>query len=349
MNAQPPVDIRQQLGADRVIDPPGELPQPAERLDSAGPVRPYEFEVEVERLCLDSTSFRNIRERARGEAGAMADRIIEIVESRGKMHNPETESGGVLLGAVAAVGERLADPPAVGARIVTLGSLTLTPLRLEAVTHLDPGSPQVEVRGTAYVFDRAAWAPLPDDLPPSTALELYDVCAAASLTKALAPAGGTVCVLGAGHGGKLVLAAARDAMRGGTLVAVDVDPAAIELVTALGLCDIGVTTDLRKPLGAVDALRAAGAPPADLTVVVVNATGCEPTALLATAASGTVLFFSMATHFSSAALAGDGLGTDVRMLIGGGNAPDRGAYALDLLRRSASLQRAMGVSAGEPA
>jgi L-erythro-3,5-diaminohexanoate dehydrogenase len=312
-------------------------------------VRPYEFEVAVERLCLDSTSFRNIRERSGGDPDAMADRMIEIVESRGKMHNPETESGGVLLGTVAAVGGRLASPPAVGDRVVTLGSLTLTPLRLEAVTDLDPDSPQVGVAGTAYVFDRASWAPLPDDLPLTSALELFDVCAAASQVRALAPVEGTVCVLGAGHGGKLVLAAARDVMEGGTLVAVDVDPEAIERVAALGLCDTGVAADLQNPLAAAEALRAAGVPPADLTVVVVNATGCEPTAVLVTAEQGTVLFFSMATHFSSAALAGDGLGTNVRMLIGSGFAPDRGAYALELVRGSSALRKAMGVPVEEPA
>src|SRR5882724_5820651 len=103
-------DIRQQLGADRVVDPPGALPQPAKRLDPSGPVRPYELEVAVERLCLDSTSHRNIREGAGGDPGRMADRILEIVEARGKLHNPETESGGVLLGKVAAVGDRYGSP-----------------------------------------------------------------------------------------------------------------------------------------------------------------------------------------------------------------------------------------------
>ena len=97
----------------------------------------------------------------------------------------------------------------------------------------------------------------------------------------------------------------------------------------LGLCDVGVTADLRDPLAALDAVRAAGVGPADLTVVVVNATGCEPTAILLTADRGTVLFFSMATSFSAAALAADGIGTDARMLVGSGYSPDRGAYALD--------------------
>jgi L-erythro-3,5-diaminohexanoate dehydrogenase len=342
-------DLAERIGADRVLDPPGALPQPAGRLDPSGPVRPYEFEVSVERLCLDSTSHRNIRAEAGGDPEAMAARIMEIVAARGKMHNPETESGGVLLGTVEAVGERYSSPPAVGDRIVTLASLTLTPLRLAAVTELDPDSPQVGVAGTAYVFDRTAWAPAPDGLPLADALAIYDVCAAASQTRALAPVNGTVCVLGAGHAGRLALAAARDALDDGTVVAVDIDPDAIERVTSLGLCDIGVTADLRDPLGAATQVRAAGVPPADLTVVVVNAAGCEPTALLLTADRGTVLLFSMATSFQSAALAADAVSSAARMVIGSGYSPDGGAYALDLVHRSEPLRRALGLPVEEPA
>jgi L-erythro-3,5-diaminohexanoate dehydrogenase len=342
-------EIAERLGADRVLEPAGSLPQPATRLDSSGPVRPYELELAVERLCLDSTSHRQIRERAGGDPARMATRILEIVRDRGKLHNPETDSGGILLGEAVAAGDRFADPPLLGNRIVTLASLTLTPLRLEAITGLDPASPQVEVTGTAYVFDRAPWAALPDDIPLRTALDLFDVCSAASHTRALAPVDGTVCVLGAGHAGRLALAAARDSMEAGTVVAVDVDPEATERVTALGLCDIGVTADLCNPLATLEAMHSAGVPPADLTVVVVNAPGCEPTAILITAGTGTVLFFSMATSFSAAALTPDGLSSEVRMLIGSGYAPDRGAYALDLFRRSPALRDCFGVQIEEPA
>lgn len=342
-------ELRQRLGADRVVEPPGALPQPAELLDSSGPVRPHELEVRVERLCLDSTSFRQIREAASADPELMAERIAAIIASRGKMHNPETGSGGVLLGVVETVGERFGNPPAAGTRIVTLASLTLTPLRLDAVTRLDPESAQVEVTGTAYVAETAPWAELPIDLPAETALEVYDVYGAGSHTRDLAPAAGTVCVLGTGHAGKLALAAARDVMRGGTLVAVDVDPEAVERVADLGLCDIAVAADLRDPLAAAEALRAAGAPPADLTVVVVNASGCESGAILLTAPGGTVLFYSMATSFQIAALTADGMSSDVRMLVGNGFAPDRGSYALDLVRRSTALRAAIGMTATEAA
>jgi L-erythro-3,5-diaminohexanoate dehydrogenase len=335
-------EIGDGLGADRVLEPRGSLPQRAARLDASGPVRPDELEVAVERLCLDSTSHRNIRERCDADPARMSARVLEIVRERGKLHNPETDSGGILVGSVAAAGERYGAPPPPGERIATLGSLTLTPLRLDEVTELDPDSPQVGARGTAYVFERAAWAPMPDDLPEHVAIDLFDVCAAASQVSELVFDGTTVCVLGVGNAGKLALAAAQDAAA--TLVAVDVDAAALEAVAAAGLCDLAVRADLRDPLAALAAVRAAGAPPADLTVVVVNAADCEPTALLLTADSGTILFFSMATSFSGAALAADGIGTAARMVVGSGYSADRGALALDLARTNDPLRRALGLA-----
>jgi len=342
-------EIALEVGADRVVAPPGFLPQPAEELDATGPVRPHEMEIGVERLCLDSTSHRQLAESTGEDADAMARRILEIVESRGKMHNPATDSGGILTGSVSAVGADFPGAPPVGAHVVTLASLTLTPLRLEEVTSLDPSSPQVDVRGSAYVCARAAWTEMPADLPSDKALEVLDVCAAASHTRDLASAGGSVCVLGAGHAGKLALAAARDEAPASTLTVVDLDRDAVTRACELGLADIGVVADLRDPLGTLEAIRAAGAPPADLTVVVVNATGCEAAAILMTAAGGSILFFSMATSFGAAALTSDGLSSEARMVIGSGYSPDHGAYALDLLRRRPELREAMGIELGSAA
>jgi L-erythro-3,5-diaminohexanoate dehydrogenase len=333
--------IGEELGADRVSEPRGTLPQRALRLDPSAPMRAHELELAVERLCLDSTSHREIRERCAGDPQRMAARVLEIVAERGKLHNPDTDSGGILMGTVAAAGEGYPQAPPVGERVATLGSLTLTPLRLDEIADLDPASPQIGVRGTAYVFPRASVAAIPDDLPEHVALDLFDVCAAASQTEELVEPGDVVYVLGVGHAGQLAMAAAREAAA--TVVAVDVDAAALDRAERAGLCDLAVVADLRDPVAAVEAVRAAGAPPAQLTVVVVNATDCEPAALLMTADEGTILFFSMATSFSGAALAADGIGTAARMVVGSGMASDRGELAIRLARTSAPLRAVLGL------
>ncbi|HEY8457541.1 MAG TPA: hypothetical protein VIL34_18245, partial [Actinopolymorphaceae bacterium] len=60
--------------------------------------------------------------------------------------------------------------------------------------------------------------------------------------------------------------------------------------------------------------------------------GCEGGAIVSTAQNGTIVFFSMATSFSAAALGAEGLAADVTMLIGNGYVPGHAEYALDLMR-----------------
>jgi L-erythro-3,5-diaminohexanoate dehydrogenase len=111
-----------------------------------------------------------------------------------------------------------------------------------------------------------------------------------------------------------------------------------DLLEGAGLADQVVIADARDPIALRDAVAAAGGP-ADLTVVCVDVPGCEGGAILATAESGTVIFFSMATSFSAAALGAEGLAADVTMLIGNGYLPGHAAYALDVFRRSPGAEQ----------
>jgi L-erythro-3,5-diaminohexanoate dehydrogenase len=77
----------------------------------------------------------------------------------------------------------------------------------------------------------------------------------------------------------------------------------------------------------------------DVTVVCVDVPGCEHGAILATASGGTVVFFSMATSFSAAALGAEGLAADVTMLVGNGYLPGHADLALDLIRSQPGVRR----------
>ena len=78
--------------------------------------------------------------------------------------------------------------------------------------------------------------------------------------------------------------------------------------------------------------------PADVTVVCVDVPGCEGGAILATAAGGTVVFFSMATSFSAAALGAEGLAADVTMLVGNGYVPGHADLALEIVRSTPAVR-----------
>jgi L-erythro-3,5-diaminohexanoate dehydrogenase len=250
----------------------------------------------------------------------------------------------MLIGTVEEVGPDSTLGLTVGDRVATLVSLTLTPLVIEdGLERWDGLSEQVPADGYAVLFGRSIAATIPDDLPPALSLAVMDVCGAPALTRRVveryASSAGEVSVAvigGAGKSGSLSLAAAQDA---GAVRTVGVVPTEHEaaLLRDSGLADHVVIADARDPIALRDAVTATGGP-VDVTVVCVDVPGCEGGAILTTADGGTVVFFSMATSFSGAALGAEGLAADVTMLVGNGYTPGHAAYALELLRGSAGVR-----------
>jgi L-erythro-3,5-diaminohexanoate dehydrogenase len=330
------------VGLHRVLEPAGALPQAAQRLDASPEIAADEVRVAVQRLNLDAASFRQLATKHGGDGEAVRREVLDIVAARGKMQNPVTGSGGMLVGVVDQVGRDSPLGLAVGDRVATLVSLSLTPLRItDGLTSWDGRSEQVPAEGHAILFGRSIAAVLPDDLPGELAMAVLDVCGAPALTDRVvrgyrAP---TVAVVGgAGKSGSLSLAAARRAGASRTVGVVPFEGEA-ELLREAGLADAVAVADARDPVALAAAVEGALGRAADVTVVCVDVPGCEHGAVLSTADRGTVVFFSMATSFSAAALGAEGLAADVTMLIGNGYVPGHAATALDLLRAEPGARR----------
>jgi L-erythro-3,5-diaminohexanoate dehydrogenase len=332
------------LGLHRVLAPVGVLPQAAWQLDPRPALWPDEVRVAVERLNLDAASFRQLREATGGAAAAMRAEVGQIVAERGKMQNPVTGSGGMLTGVVEEAGPSSPLGLAPGDRIATLVSLSLTPLVItDGLAGWDGRSEQVPCQGHAILFGRSIATVLPADLPGPLALAVLDVAGAPALTSRVvgqAAAGGAppvVAVIGAGgKSGSLSAAAAREAGAGRVIGVVPGEAEAAAL-RASGLADEVVIADARDPVALAAAVHGAGGP-ATVTVVCVDVPGCEGGAVLATADGGTVVFFSMATSFTAAALGAEGVAADVTMLIGNGYVPGHARLALDLVRREPGVR-----------
>jgi L-erythro-3,5-diaminohexanoate dehydrogenase len=256
-----------------------------------------------------------------------------------------TGSGGMLTGVVEETGPASPLGLAPGDRIATLVSLSLTPLVItDALAGWDGRSEQVPCQGHAILFGRSIATVLPDDLPGPLALAVLDVCGAPALTsRIVAQASGrtanpVVAVLGAGgKSGSLSAAAARRA-GAGTVIGVVPTETEAAMLRAAALADQIVVADARDPVALSGAVRSAGGP-AQVTVVCVDVPGCEGGAVLGTADGGTVIFFSMATSFTAAALGAEGVAADVTMLIGNGYVPGHAELALDLVRSEPGVRQ----------
>lgn len=326
------------LGAHRVIDPPGAMPQNAWKIDNTPVAHDNEILCSVDVLNIDSASFKQIADACEGDAARITDHLLGTVRERGKQHNPVTGSGGMFIGYVETIGKDLRDRTELreGERIASLVSLTLTPLYIESITRICVATGRVWIRGKAILFASGLWSRLPDDIDENVALAVLDVAGAPAQVARLCGAGQTVVVIGAdGKSGMLACAMAKAKVGDGGRV-IGIAPsdqtAPARLLIEHRLVDMFLVADARDALAVSEQLAAVAPQLADVTINCVNVPGTELSSILSTKDGGTVYFFSMSTSFTAAALGAEGAGKDVTMILGNGYVRGHAATALQTLR-----------------
>jgi L-erythro-3,5-diaminohexanoate dehydrogenase len=317
------------------------LPQPAKRIDNTMEIYDNEILIEVDTLNVDAASFTQIEDAEGGDVQKMAKHSLGIIASRGKHHNPDTGSGGMLLGTVKEIGPKLKDRDLkVGDRIATLVSLSLTPLKVDEVISINKDTCQVKVKGQAILFETGIYAKMPADMDEALALAILDVAGAPAQAAKLCKPGQTVFIIGAG--GKSGLLCAYEARNRvgvtGKVIGLVHGNAGKKRLEKTGFCDYifqGSATDQLFVYEEVK--KATDGEMADLTINCVDIPDTEMASVLATKDDGMVYFFSMATSFTSAALGAEGIGADTTMLIGNGYTKHHAAISLADVRQSPIL------------
>lgn len=333
------------FGIQRVLLPQGRaiLPQQAETLDATLPLAEDELLIEAESLNIDSASFHQISEVCQADPARIEKHILELVARRGKMHNPVTGSGGMLVGRVAAIGPAFPQgekPVKVGDRIATMVSLSLTPLHIRKIRKLHPAKDRVDVEAHAILFASGVFARIPDDIPETVALAALDVAGAPAQTRTLVKENQTVVVIGGGgKSGLLCLYQAKQKI-GVKTIAIDYTQESLERLSDLPFVDIVVQGDARDAVGTMEKVwSATKGHMADVVINVANVPDTEMASILSCRRKGIVYFFSMATSFTRAALGAEGVGADIELRIGNGYTEGHAELTLEILRDSLELKR----------
>ena len=332
------------FGTHRVLEPKGVLPQAALRVSNHMEIYHNEILIEVQALNIDSASFRQLHEEVDGNIEKMKEKILSIVEDAGKMQNPVTGSGGVLVGRVEQIGEAIANKTdlQVGDRIVTLVSLSLTPLRIDKIIDIHTGTDRVDIEGKAILFESGLYAKIPKDIPEEVAMAALDVAGAPAQTAKMVKAGNRVLVFGAG--GKSGILCCYEAKKRvgeeGLVVGIEWNDNNLKRLQELGYCDSLIKGDAQNPMAILEeALHASGGEEYDLSINCLNRPNCEMSCILPVKDEGIVYFFSMATSFTKAALGGEGVAKDVTMMIGNGYTKGHAELTFQALRESPELMK----------
>lgn len=332
-------------GTHRSLEPAGVLPQPASRISNdMNELFDNEILIDVSALNIDSASFTQLKEESGGDKAKIAARIKEIVKQSGKMKNPVTGSGGVLIGTVARIGPALEGKTDLktGDKLVTLVSLSLTPLQIDEIHSIDADIDRVNVSGKAILFESGLYAKIPDDLPENVSMAAMDVCGAPAQVAKLVRPGQSVLIFGAG--GKSGILCCYEAKKRvgptGRVIGIEKSPVNIERLKKLGFCNEILDLNAKDPVAVLKAALAANnGREYDISINCLNVADCEMSCVLPVRDEGTVYFFSMATSFTQAALGAEGVGKDVTMVVGNGYTRGHAEITFEILRECPQLRQ----------
>ncbi|OFY29929.1 MAG: L-erythro-3,5-diaminohexanoate dehydrogenase [Bacteroidetes bacterium GWF2_41_61] len=329
-------------GTHRVLSPLGTLPQPALKLDNSTDIYDNEVLIDVSTLNIDSASFTQIKQACGNDPAKMEEMILSIVKERGKLQNPVTGSGGMLIGTVKKIGESFPkNRIKIGDRIATLVSLSLTPLKINAIKSINPSSDQVDVDAQAILFESGLFAILPDDIPEKLALAALDVAGAPAQVDRLVTEGDIVCIIGGG--GKSGILCCYQAMLNagpsGKVIVVEFSAENAKRIEKLNLATDIIVADATNVMDVYNKVMSiTGGRGCDVTVNNVNVPSTEMTSILITKGQGYVYFFSMATSFTKAALGAEGVGKDINLIVGNGYAKGHANLTLNIIRESKEIR-----------
>ena len=146
--------MKQNFGENRVMEPQYVLPTSAWKLDNSRKIEPFEMRINLKKIHIEGTSFKQICLEANDNDDRIRQKIMDIVIRRGKLHNPVTDTGGLAFGVVDEIGDEYRNPLGFvpGDEVICNASLSTIPLHIERVISVDHTFGQVDVEGYAILY-----------------------------------------------------------------------------------------------------------------------------------------------------------------------------------------------------
>jgi L-erythro-3,5-diaminohexanoate dehydrogenase len=328
------------LGIHRSIEPKNILPQAAYKVDNSLPIKDSEILFEVDSLNIDSASFYQLKSSLNNDKDLIKKEILKIVRERGKMHNPITNSGGVFLGRIKEIGKNYKNKDLkVGSKVISLTSLTYTPLYLEDIIDINLDTNSVYVKGYAILFYNSPFSVIDGlDVEEEVLMMVLDVAGAPAYAAKYSTVGNTVIILGGGKSG--VLSAYQAYLRvkpTGKVFILTKEEEELKTLSELGIADKVIKCDATDPINTLKEYLKYNNELADLVINCTNVSNTEATSILLAKDQGKVIFFSMATSFTQAALQAEGIAKNVELIIGNGYYPGHDKIAIDSLLKNPKI------------
>lgn len=168
--------MKNAYGLERVIAPAHVFPASAWQLDNSRVLRSGEMRVNVKKIHIEGTGFRQICQEANNDEEIIKEKINDIVIRRGKLHNPVTDTGGLLYGVIEEIAPDYDNGKGfeVGDEIILNASLAGTPLYIDKIHSIDKMYTQIDVDGYAIILPGSPVVKRPAGLPVNLLMFIFN-------------------------------------------------------------------------------------------------------------------------------------------------------------------------------
>ena len=337
------------FGLGRVIEPAGSLPVTAWKLDNSEELRQGEIKIRLSSIVFERENFFQLCSICENDDDKIRERIIKIVNERGKFHNPYTESSALFAGTIeeTAAGFDLGDLK-VGDDIICLTPMAGLPAFIEEIGEIDEYYGRIQCTGYAICFETVQLVKVEDLYSRSTihlirALEeegsIYGISCELR-TREIKKA----AIIGSNIAEAIYYSqmAADSNPHENVSVKFVIDGAYFTGITEEDLRIIfgpmvdGISfVDLSKPMEAVEKIMSSeGGEAFDAVINLENIKGCESVASLISKDNGLVCYTSMNNRYCHGLLVVDCLGKDITHYGLDGYSSNAYDFALELVEKT---------------
>lgn len=176
----------------------GGLPIYAWKIDNGTHIQADEMLIRVIKIHLETGSFKQIYSEAGGNEEKIKETVMQIVEQRGKMHNPYTGTGGLFAGIVEKIGSKFENSSnlCVGDEVIVPVSTAMLPLKLNKVTSVNYVYSHIDVEGYAVLYSGCPAVKRTPDISWDLLLSAFEESASLKLASDMAEDKENLLVIG---------------------------------------------------------------------------------------------------------------------------------------------------------
>ncbi|MDO4175898.1 MAG: sigma-54 dependent transcriptional regulator [Bacillota bacterium] len=295
-------------GLDRVITPQQVFPASAWELDNSRKLKSGEMRVNLRRVHVEGTSFKQICQESANDEETIKEKIKDIVIKRGKLHNPVTDTGGLFYGVIDEIDRAFANEKGlkVGDEVICNTSTSGIPMYIDHITEIDPFYSQFEADGYAISLPGGPVIKKPEDIPMDLLLftvnesgTIYTVSKDAEGKKRFAVVGNSM-LMNLLYGYTIRKAAGPDAEIYCIFdrnTEITMQGKQIDEIMSMVFTQVSYH-NLMRPVGCLKAFESY--PQMDMVVNCADIPGAETISVMATKAGGTVIFANFISNYNVA-------------------------------------------------